>query len=77
MAYRNIEVDGKSYRWTCGREKVIIQNSEGKRVAEVYAGNIGVVNDWTDGHYGPFHDVTVTPKHVANYIRERERYNWK
>lgn len=72
MAWRNLTVDGKKYRWR-GSDFVVIQDDNGKRVgkAQLSAPEIKGIswNDWERGGWKITCDGMMRPGEVAAYIR--------
>lgn len=72
MAWRNIVVDGKHYRWR-GSRYVVVQGNTGKRVASGHAPEIkGITwNDWERGGWKSSSDGMMRPGEVADFIRRK------
>lgn len=65
MSWRMITVDNVPFRWKTGGSHVVIQNSEGQRVADVTNASLF---DIDPQDYSPSENP-VTPKIIADYIR--------
>lgn len=72
MAWRNLTVDGKKYRWR-GSSFIVIQDEGGKRVgkAQLSAPEIKGTdwNVWERGQWKHTNDGMMRPGEVAAYIR--------
>lgn len=75
MPMRNIEVDGKSYKWVCGRSHVVIKDENGKRISppDLLASDVkGITPDLFDrGKWKITSDGMLLPSEVATYIKTR------
>jgi hypothetical protein len=68
MSWRQIEIDGKKYRWR-GQQYFIVQDANGKRVIGAYGHEIkGMsVYDWDRARHKRY--ASVTPRDIVDLIR--------
>ena len=66
-SWREIEVDGKTYKWRCGKTAVRIKGIGYVMLSEI----TGLAQDIIDrGRHKITSDGMITPKQVAAYIRK-------
>lgn len=66
---RKIIVDGKEYKWRCGRSYVVIRNEKTSWCIPAWE-ITGVTADiFERGRYKQTSDGMVKPSHVANWIK--------
>jgi len=78
MGWRQIEVNGKNFRWKCGGSFVVIQDDNGKRIGgpSLQASSLKEncsPYDWERGHWKRTTDGMLRPREVANFITKQMR----
>lgn len=70
MAWRNITVDGESYRWS-GHHYVVVQDGSGRRVCSGPAAFVKGISedDWERGQRNRGSDGMMRPGDVAAFVK--------
>lgn len=76
-SWRNIEVDGDTYRWKAGRTYVVIQNAEGKRIGSptLTAAEVKNINayNWEEGQRDGSPEGMIRPGEISSFIRSQRK----